>query len=503
MAATALILPQTLAVPRRHRAHTRQRQMGVSLLEVALSLTIMAIMAAELITMQARAAAQTKENVAADRMAAIVQAASTYISQNFQLMSQTPANGGAYTAGGLIIPIYNASGAAPAGLSTLQASGLLPAGQTPTNPYGQTEWLLVKQQSASPLVMNFLLVTTGGQAITAADLPYVASKIGAGGGFISTAAPYSASTIQGAYGGWSYPVANWNIGAIRPAPGHIAAVLAYGVTPVAQYLYRVAVPFHPEANQMSTDLDMNNNNITNIATASAVTLSASGAIVDNGTLTVSGAAGFGSDVNVAGNLTSQHTITAQDFLAHGTVTANNVVANTADITGNAVIHGNLVVLGTITGGDVNSNGDVSAVGNVKATNVTASGTVNASAVLASDGDFSNSVSATNTMTTGAVYSSGLAVSTAYGNGSGNAGFGGNVWISGNLGADGNLDIWGNAGAGSFTTNGTILENGYEILNNIQSAQGAASAANSAAYTAQNSADSAMSRANQACSLAGC
>jgi len=115
-------LPTSVYLNGRFRQRTRRRTAGVTLLEAALSLAIMAVVSAGLVALQAQSAARTKDNATADRTAAIVQATSTYIQQNFtQIVS-------AYAAPGLAIPVYAASGAAPPGLTSIQASGLLPSG---------------------------------------------------------------------------------------------------------------------------------------------------------------------------------------------------------------------------------------------------------------------------------------------------------------------------------------------------------------------------------------
>jgi hypothetical protein len=286
-----------------------RRTAGLTLLEVALALSIMAVVSAGLISLQAQSAARAKDAATSDRTAAIVQAANTYIQQNFtQIVTD-------YAAPGLAIPIYTASGAAPAGLTSVQAAGLLPSGWTTTNPYGQAEWLLVLQTSATP-TFDFLVVTQGGQNIPAGELPYVAAKVGAAGGFVSSQAPYTATSVEGAYGGWNYLASKWAIGGHAPSDGHLAAVLSFGQTPLAQYLYRVSVPGHPEANQMSTALDMNGNDIDNANSVNAVNVNATN-LNASGKLAVTGTSTFGADISVTGNVTASGTLTAQDFVLSG------------------------------------------------------------------------------------------------------------------------------------------------------------------------------------------
>jgi hypothetical protein len=307
-------LPTSVYLNGRFRQRTRRRTAGVTLLEAALSLAIMAVVSAGLVALQAQSAARTKDNATADRTAAIVQATSTYIQQNFtQIVS-------AYAAPGLAIPVYAASGAAPPGLTSIQASGLLPSGWTTTNPYGQAEWLLVLQTTATP-TFDFMIVTQGGRMIPAGELPYVAAKVGAAGGFVSSQAPYSAANIEGAYGGWSYLASKWNIGGHAPSDGHLAAVLSYGQTPLAQYLYRVSVPGHPEANQMSTALDMNGNDVDNANSVNAVNVNAT-------------------DMTAAGNVTATGNVSAATVVASGNVQVGGNILTPNDVAMVNTLYGN-------------------------------------------------------------------------------------------------------------------------------------------------------------------
>jgi len=291
----------------------------MTLLEVAVALTIAALVMASLVQIQARSADAIKQNAAAERMQAIVTAAASYALANFNQISQDPANGGSYAAGGLAIPIFTSTGAVPVGLTSVQAAGMIPSGFQATNPYGQTEWLLAIRTSTSPVAMDFLVETEGGNAIADAQLPGVAAKIGAAGGFVSAAQPYSVTNVTGVYGGWQYTTAHWTVGAHRPSDGHVAATLAFSSSPVADYLYRVALPGHPEVNQMFTDLDFSGggtpHNITNAGTINGINfngtnlnIDASGGINNQGTLTNAGTATFGSTIQATG------TVTAQDFI---------------------------------------------------------------------------------------------------------------------------------------------------------------------------------------------
>jgi hypothetical protein len=324
----------------------------MTLLEVALALSVMAVVSAGLISLQAQSAARAKDAATSDRTAAVVQAATTYVQQNFtQIVTD-------YVAPGLAIPIYTASGAAPAGLTSVQAAGLLPSGWQTTNPYGQAEWLLVLQTSATP-TFDFLVVTQGGQNIPAGELPYVAAKVGAAGGFVSSQAPYSATSVEGAYGGWNYLASKWNIGGHVPSDGHLAAILSYGQTPLAQYLFRVAVPGHPEANQMSTAIDMNGNDIDNANSVNAVNVNATD--VNATTMTATGNVNAtnviaSGNVQVGGNTLTPNDVAMTNSLYNGTFPISTASGGNLQITKNLAVSGGTTASQGVTMGAVASLG---------------------------------------------------------------------------------------------------------------------------------------------------
>ena len=125
-------------------------------------------------------------------------------------------------------------------------------------------------------------------------------------GFSST----NVFVIQGIRGGWQVALSNYSI---TPGPGHTASALFLMDGALANdYLYRNAVPNHPELNTMNTDLGMGNHNINNAGSISA-----------------------------SGNVTTGADVTARNV----TATAN-VNAATANVTGE-----------TYTGGWFRTRGD--------------------------------------------------------------------------------------------------------------------------------------------------
>jgi hypothetical protein len=244
-----------------------------------------------------------RDAAVAERMSIVVDAAAAYVDAHMRSLIVD-------TSGNLAIPITGTDTPLPANLKSVQEAGFLPDGFGDRNTFGQREWLLVRRVGTGPSVkLEFLVVTSGGREIENGSLQWIASKMGATGGFVigSTGAtgPYSAGRVYGAFGGWSYAVANWNVGGLSPEPGHIAASLAFterlAFAP-APYLYRYQVPGYPEANQMFTDINMSGNNINNVGNLNA------GSVDVTDTLAVGGLATFGADVTADG------LVTARDFI---------------------------------------------------------------------------------------------------------------------------------------------------------------------------------------------
>jgi len=144
----------------------------------------------------------------------------------------------------------------------LQNTKYLPAGFSSTNGFGQTVVGLARRLSANQL--EAIAVTTGGQVIPELGIRTIAEHLGAPGGFVSVLKP---GVIQGVRGGWEVALSNYGI---NPGPGHTASALFLMDGDLANdYLYRNAVPGHPEYNRMNTSIDMGNNDINNARAVTA------------------------------------------------------------------------------------------------------------------------------------------------------------------------------------------------------------------------------------------
>jgi len=138
----------------------------------------------------------------------------------------------------------------------LATAGYLPTGYTGVNAFGQTFQAQVLQPTAGEL--ETLIITTGGAPISdTKQLVQIAAEVGAEGGFVPYAnqagQAFSTATAYGTYGAWTVPLTSFT----NPGSGHLASLLQFtNVQANSSFLYRVAVPAHPELNNMQVDLGL-------------------------------------------------------------------------------------------------------------------------------------------------------------------------------------------------------------------------------------------------------
>jgi type II secretory pathway pseudopilin PulG len=254
----------------------RIAQRGITLLEVTVALVIMGGVFIGLNTMIERWSNDTVAATTAQQTRTLGDAASAYIKDNYSAVMTA------------------ASSATPAliTVATLQGAGYLPSGFALANNYQQNQCVLVLEPAAGQLLG--LVVTEGGTTLDDLTLGQVASIVGgSGGGIYSTAT----TTLQGTQNGWSQAVGNFasanhlnlhcdgaTAGAVTLAAGHpVMALWFTGGDTTNGFLHRDAVSGHPELNQMNTALDMNSNDITNVATVALTTaVTAGNACATNG-----------------------------------------------------------------------------------------------------------------------------------------------------------------------------------------------------------------------------
>lgn len=183
---------------------------------------------------------QQDYRVAAEHQRTVADAFAKYLKDNYSVV------------------LANAGPTAPVQVTVamMQNTNYLPTGFSSTNSFGQTIVGLARRLNANQL--EAIVVTTGGQAIPELGIRTIAEHLGAPGGFVSALKP---SVIQGVRGGWEIALSNYGI---NPGQGHTASALFLMDGQLANdYLYRNAVPGHPEYNRMNTAIDMGSNDINN------------------------------------------------------------------------------------------------------------------------------------------------------------------------------------------------------------------------------------------------
>lgn len=267
----------------------KRRQAGLLSVDAAMGLIVLAVLVTVAMLWMVNMSNQQSYRIAADKQQTFAEAFSKYLKDNFAVV------------------LANATATAPVQVTVtmLQNTNYLPAGFTDTNAFGQTIIGLARKPNANQL--EAIVVTTGGQTIPEIGIRTIAENLGGPGGFISTLSP---NVIQGIRGGWQVALSNYSI---NPGAGHTASALFLMDGELANdYLYRNAVPGHPEFNTMNTDLNVGGHNINNAAAITAT-----------------------------GNVTTGADVSARNVTATGTV-----IAATANVTGE-----------TYTGGWFRTRGD--------------------------------------------------------------------------------------------------------------------------------------------------
>jgi type II secretory pathway pseudopilin PulG len=162
----------------------RARQQGLTLIETAVALGIVAIMLATFGQFVAQNQQSIKSRAAALQLQQVTSAASQYIQTNYgQVLNNTPVGSVSFIPAGQTTP----GGTQPtgsAGMQSLQQAGFLSNTFVDSNPYGQQTALLVMQPVTAPGRLEAMLVTYGGRTISDDELGRIATAVGASGGFM-------------------------------------------------------------------------------------------------------------------------------------------------------------------------------------------------------------------------------------------------------------------------------------------------------------------------------
>lgn len=323
----------------RRSANAREKnQRGVTLVETALGLAVMAVAMAALTQLMVDNANLARAKAAADRLNEVAEASEAYIRANWNTLLTTATAGAP-----IVIPAGRASATAippsgPGGLPSLQGGNFLPQTFIDTNAFGQRHALLIRQPV--PNQIEAMVVTYSGSTIPDHTLAKIPSMIGGkGGAMLSNPLTGTTGQVMGVQGGWQTAATTWSSswagGTTTPTTGRIMATLGFETWGVTQpYLYRDNLG-DPTLNRMNTAIDMGGNNLNNTNAVNAATVTTSSHATVGGNLTVaSGYAYVGSatvvgDMNVGGDVVvgGNETILGGLAVAGGASVAGDVVAN--------------------------------------------------------------------------------------------------------------------------------------------------------------------------------
>ncbi|MGJ3439085.1 shufflon system plasmid conjugative transfer pilus tip adhesin PilV [Pseudomonas sp. Je.1.5.c] len=225
----------------------KQKQRGFMSLDAIVGLIVLTIVLSLAGAWAIDATNKRDYQIAAEQQKTMSEAFSKYLKDNYAVL------------------LASAGPTTPAQVTVamLQNTNYLPAGFSSTNSFGQT--LIGLARKPNPNQLEAIVITTGGQAIPELGIRAIAEHLGGPGGFVSKLQP---GVIEGVRGGWQVALSNYGV---NPGAGHTASALFLMDGDLANdYLYRNAVPNHPEYNRMNTHFDVGGNNINN---AGAITAS--------------------------------------------------------------------------------------------------------------------------------------------------------------------------------------------------------------------------------------
>lgn len=233
------------------RRKAGRRQAGFIAIEFLFALVALVVVA----TLGMRELGRTMDSqnyqIAAKHQQVVADAATKYLKDNFSAV------------------LALAAPTAPAQITIpmLRNTGYLPTGFSDTNVFGQSVLVLARKPAANQL--ESIVITTGGETIDEIGTRDIAAYLGGSGGFIPA---NNTSIVQGARGAWQIPLSNFGM---NPGVGHTASALFFeNGTLTNDYLYRNAVPGHPEVNTMNTSINVNGNDLNSVRNVNASTVNA-------------------------------------------------------------------------------------------------------------------------------------------------------------------------------------------------------------------------------------
>jgi hypothetical protein len=213
---------------------------GLTLLEVLLAVLVAFMLYQSLVWIIVKGQTEVRKRNVADHFLTIVKATEKYLQQNHStlLAGSTPTDGPVIT------------------LADLRAAQCLPERVGDINGWNQS-YLITTRLTADEGNLTAVILTTGGWGVSANDLTFANVTVPetaalARIGFIPVDPPNS--LLRGPYGSWVVTLADMGLAG---ESGHLGLLTSLDSQDLKQdYLYRVAVPGHPELNAMQTELDM-------------------------------------------------------------------------------------------------------------------------------------------------------------------------------------------------------------------------------------------------------
>ena len=275
-------------------------QRGITLLEMLMSLGILAGVVVGITKLVQDAGEDTRASITAVHTRTVGEAANAYIKDNYAAItaiatSTTP----------VLIRVPD-----------LVATGYLPTGYSVTNARRQATCVVVLETAANRL--SGMVLTEGGDTIDDLTLGQIAASIGGAGGGLYSGAP---TVARGAMGGYSFNVGAYGnpnhagmrcdgtAGNITVAAGHPVMTLAYDDAALgASTLYRDAVPGNPSMNTMNTPILMGPSSRQTVGaactTVGAIASSSTGAVLscESGVWKQGGSAFWGDPVANAASM---------------------------------------------------------------------------------------------------------------------------------------------------------------------------------------------------------
>lgn len=230
----------------RHSSRVRQR--GITLLETLLALAIGAVVMIAFAQAAQQRANSILESAAAAQMKEVAKGAKAFVSDNYSTLRDN----------------------APQVLSPAAMTGYMPP-NLQRDAFGQDYVLLTRPSTISGVPGIEALVVAGDatRPLTFDNIAGVASLAGAAAGFYAQSEPplqCSGRDVCGAYGFYAIDTTGFLPSGFA-TPTVVSYIEANNGNAFSDYLYRVAVPGEPQLNRMSTDIDMDGNDIANIGAA--------------------------------------------------------------------------------------------------------------------------------------------------------------------------------------------------------------------------------------------